>query len=252
MGAKEKWAGGDVEGARQILIEAFKANPDSEPVWLAAVKLESENGQTDAARRLLVTARERAGTERVWMKAVVLERDLGRHAEALALLGPALKAHPRFWKLLLLRAQTERVMGQPDAARETLARGVKACAECVPMWLEAARLEESRGLVSKARSLLEVGRLKNVHAPRLWLEVRLERRAGNRKAAATLMAKALQQCRTSGVLWAGRSRWSSARRRPVERRAQGVRQRRASSSRCRASSGATARRRRRARGATAP
>ena len=38
-------------------------------------------------------------------------------------------------------------------------------------------------MVSKARSLLEVGRLKNVNAPRLWLEaVRLERRAGNRKA----------------------------------------------------------------------
>lgn len=33
-------------------------------------------------------------------------------------------------------------------------------------------------------------------APRLWLEaVRLERRANNRKAAATLMAKALQQAR---------------------------------------------------------
>ena len=58
-------------------------------------------------------------------------------------------------------------------------------------------------MVNKARSLLEVGRLKNVNAPRLWLEaVRLERRAGNRKAAATLMPKALQQCRTAGILWA--------------------------------------------------
>ena len=42
-----------------------------------------------------------------------------------------------------------------------------------------------------------------MNAPRLWLEaVRLERRAGNRKAAATLMPKALQQCRTAGILWA--------------------------------------------------
>ena len=42
-----------------------------------------------------------------------------------------------------------------------------------------------------------------IGAPQLWLEaVRLERRAGNRKAAATLMPKALQQCRTAGILWA--------------------------------------------------
>mmetsp|Transcript_20137 Transcript_20137/g.34277 ORF Transcript_20137/g.34277 Transcript_20137/m.34277 type:complete len:213 (-) Transcript_20137:33-671(-) len=71
------------------------------------------------------------------------------------------------------------------------------------MWLCSARLEEESGLEGKARSILEVGRLKNTQAPRLWLEaVRLERRANNRKAAATLMAKALQQCRTAGILWA--------------------------------------------------
>lgn len=90
-----------------------------------------------------------------------------------------------------------------DAARDTLARGMKSCVECVPMWLEASSLEEREGLVAKARSLLEVARLKNVASGRLWLEaIRLERRAGNKKAAATLMPKALQQCRTAGVLWA--------------------------------------------------
>jgi pre-mRNA-processing factor 6 len=102
-----------------------------------------------------------------------------------------------------MKAQIERQLDLVDAARETLARGVKVCADCVPMWLESSRLEEALGSVSKARSLLEVGRLKNVNAPRLWLEaVRLERRAGNKKAAATLLAKALQQCRTAGILWA--------------------------------------------------
>jgi len=203
MGAKEKWLGGDVEAARAILMEAFRANPDSEQVWLAAVKLESENQQPDNARSLLATARERAGTERVWMKSVLLERDQSQPKEALALLTPAIKAHPRYWKLLIMKAQLEQHLELTDAARETLARGVKVCADCVPLWLEAARLEERAGLVSKARSLLEVGRLKNVNQPRLWLEaVRLERRAGNRKAAATLMPKALQQCRTGGILWA--------------------------------------------------
>ena len=203
MGAKEKWLSGDVGAARAILNEAFNANPDSEQVWLAAAKLESQNKEPDAARSLLAKARERAGTERVWMKSVLLERNLGEPHAALALLAPALKAHPRYWKLLMMKAQIERQLGLVDAARETLARGVKVCADCVPLWLEASRLEESLDNVAKARSLLEVGRLKNVNAPRIWLEaIRIERRAGNRKAATTLMPKAVQQCRTAGVLWA--------------------------------------------------
>ena len=203
MGAKEQWLAGKVEAARAILNEAFLANPDSEQVWLAAVKLESENDEPDAARSLLSKARERCGTERVWMKSVLLERNLGENAAALEMLAPALKAHGKYWKLLLMKAQIERQLDLVDAARETLARGVKVCADCVPMWLESSRLEEALGSVSKARSLLEVGRLKNVNAPRVWLEaVRLERRAGNKKAAATLLAKALQQCRTAGILWA--------------------------------------------------
>jgi pre-mRNA-processing factor 6 len=41
--AKERWMSGDVPGARATLQEAFKVNPDSEEIWLAAVKLEWEN-----------------------------------------------------------------------------------------------------------------------------------------------------------------------------------------------------------------
>ena len=39
MAAKEAWVGGDVPKARAILTDAFAANPDSEEVWLAAVKV---------------------------------------------------------------------------------------------------------------------------------------------------------------------------------------------------------------------
>lgn len=40
-------AQGDVSEARTILSEAFKANPNSEDIWLAAVKLESENNEDE-------------------------------------------------------------------------------------------------------------------------------------------------------------------------------------------------------------
>jgi hypothetical protein len=53
--------------------------------------------------------------------------------------------------------------------------------------------QESQGLFTKARSILEFGRLRNAKNPELWLEsVRLEVRAGNEKLAGTLLAKALQ------------------------------------------------------------
>ena len=46
MAAKHKWrVEGDVDGSRRILEEAFKSNPDSEEIWLAAFKLEFENDE---------------------------------------------------------------------------------------------------------------------------------------------------------------------------------------------------------------
>lgn len=47
--------------------------------------------------------------------------------------------------------------------------------------------------MGKARALLEQARLRNPQQPELWLAAsRVELRAGNAKAAGTLLAKALQ------------------------------------------------------------
>ena len=59
MAAKEKWP------AREFLERAFVANPESEHIWLAAVKLEAENGELKVARELLIRARTVADTQRV-------------------------------------------------------------------------------------------------------------------------------------------------------------------------------------------
>jgi pre-mRNA-processing factor 6 len=65
MSAKEKWLAGDVSASREVLERAFVANPESEQIWLAAVKLEAENGELGVAKELLVRARTVADTERV-------------------------------------------------------------------------------------------------------------------------------------------------------------------------------------------
>jgi pre-mRNA-processing factor 6 len=92
---------------------------------------------------------------------------------------------------------------QVDRAREYYQKGLRRCSSSVPLWRLAGRLEERLHGVTKARSMFELARLKNQKNPELWLEaIRLERRAGNEKLAVTLMAKALQECPASGLLWA--------------------------------------------------
>merc|ERR1712187_251709 len=54
-----------------------------------------------------------------------------------------------------------------------------------------------------ARSLLEKGRLRNVGADMLWLKgVEVEMLDGSERLAHHLMSKALQECPTSGIMWA--------------------------------------------------
>ena len=64
---------GDVPAARSLLALAFKANPNSEDIWLAAMKLESENNEFQRARLLLQKARTSCPTQRVVMKSAKLE-----------------------------------------------------------------------------------------------------------------------------------------------------------------------------------
>jgi len=203
MAAKEKWLRGHVDEAREILSGAFSANPNSEQIWLAAVKLEHENNEGARARSLLERARDRAGTERVWMKSALLERELGNSDAERLLLDDAMKKYPQFPKFWMMRGQLEERTGNLDAAREIFQRGLKNCMHSVPLWLCAVNLEEKAGQPSKARSFLEKGRMKNPKNAELWLaSIRIETRTGNTKMAQTLLAKALQECPSSGSLWA--------------------------------------------------
>ncbi|CAM9708855.1 unnamed protein product [Chrysoparadoxa australica] len=216
MNAKEKWNEGDVEGARRVLNEAFKANPDSEQVLLAAVKLEWENKEVARAQKLLERARERSDTPRVWMKSALLERELEHIKEALEMCDEGISRHPSFEKLYMMAGQycTDMLKQIPEGdeaqkaemvsrARLYYQAGLRHCPSSIPLWVLASALEESQGKGSKARSTLELARMRNPKSAELWLQaVRLEKREGNAKAAANLMAKALQECPAGGELWA--------------------------------------------------
>lgn len=194
---------GDVPAARGILSLAFQANPNSEEIWLAAVKLESENREYERARRLLAKARGSAPTPRVMMKSAKLEWSLNDLDGALQLLDEALKVFPDYAKLWMMVGQIQEQKREFSKAFDAYNAGIKKCTGSINLWLLLSRLEEKRGLLIKARSVLEKARLKNPKNDQLWLEaIKIEIRAGFKDIANAMMAKAIQECPTSGILWA--------------------------------------------------
>ncbi|KAH9783035.1 TPR REGION domain-containing protein [Citrus sinensis] len=206
MGAKEKWLAGDVPAARDILQEAYATIPNSEEIWLAAFKLEFENRELERARMLLAKARDMGGTERVWMKSAIVERELGNNAEERGFIEEGLKRFPSFFNLWLMLGQLEERLGHLKEAKEAYQSGCNQCPNCIPLWYSLANLEEKRnGLngLSKARAVLSVARSKNPLNPEIWLAtIRAESKHGNKKEADSFIAKALQKCPNSGILWA--------------------------------------------------
>ncbi|VDO82989.1 unnamed protein product [Schistosoma margrebowiei] len=214
MAAKTRWLAGDVPAARSILARAFEANPNSEEIWLAAVKLESENKEYARARRLLDKACASASTARVWMKAARLEWCLGELNKALEMLEKATSTYNQAPKLWLMLSQVYEQLSEEglkpneveslkERARNTYREGLNHNPHYTALWLQLSRFEERQGNLTKARSILEKARSQNPKTPELWLEaIRLEVRANLKPVADSLLSKALQECPTSGCLWA--------------------------------------------------
>jgi pre-mRNA-processing factor 6 len=203
MGAKSKWLAGDVPAARSILSLAFKANPNSEEIWLAAVKLESENQEYARARKLLARARESAPTSRVFMKSTKLEWALDNIQEAYSLVKEGLAQFPDSDKLWMMKGQLEQYsLKNVDKARSTYTEGTKACPSSIPLWTLLADLELDLKNTTKARSVIEKARLRNPKNPELWLKsIRIEMQAGMADIAEAVLARSLQECPNAGLLW---------------------------------------------------
>ncbi|KAI4333982.1 hypothetical protein L6164_018726 [Bauhinia variegata] len=137
------------------------------------------------------------------MKSAIVERELGNIDEERRLLGEGLKRFPSFFKLWLMLGQLEERLGRLEKAKEVYDTGLKHCPNCISLWLSLGNLEEKMNGLGKARAVLTMARKKNHQNPDLWLAaVRAELRHGNKKEADILMAKALQECPNSGILWA--------------------------------------------------
>lgn len=216
--AKEKWQiEKNIQAAREILERAFDKNVGSELIWLEAAQLEYDNGQKKAAQMLLQRARVEVDSARVWLKSAVLERNESRLEDSLTLLREALVKFPDYWKFHMMMGQlleetTSKEGGANlKAAREAYSKGCRACPRAIALWIAASRLEEKADMTIRGRAILEKARLTNPKNDQLWNESAfIEERSDSIQQAKTMIARGLQECPSSGLLYA-HSIWLEAK-----------------------------------------
>jgi len=159
------------------------------------MRLASLGAELKRARTLLTRARTQCGGERVFLKSALLEREIGDFELCLNLLEEGIKKvseserdghepaapntnssqHKTFHKFFLMGADVCAQQGGEEkiaVAKKWFNNGLKACPNCIDLWIMASRFEAELegGSVAKSRSLLEVARLKNESNDKLWLE----------------------------------------------------------------------------------
>jgi pre-mRNA-processing factor 6 len=162
------------------------------------------------------------------MKCAVFERQQGQTEQALETVKTALAKFPKFAKLYMIQGQILQAQGNVSAARATYAAGYKACPKEPVLWILASRLEEADGKSIRSRALLEKARQLNTANEALWAEsISVEERSGGAAQAKAMISRgkadsavrititdafppALQECPSSGVLWA-MSIWAEPR-----------------------------------------
>lgn len=201
--AREMWQAGKLVEAREVVSRSFAQLSGNENIYLSAVNLEVEAGQYDQARHFLQIARESAGTDRIYMKSAVMERQLGDLEAALDLCNKGLQMWPGSWKLHAIKGQVYESMSKLKEAQEAFSIGTRANPKAPVLYILLSHIQEKQGAIIQARSSLDRGRQENPKNAQLLCEaVRLERRQNNNSAASKTMSFALQECPTSGLLWA--------------------------------------------------
>ena len=198
MGAKSQWLAvrqmidevqtataqyvqGNVQAAREILAHAFKANPDSEDIWLAAIKLESENNEFEVPcdhrlsftshHNTILSARSKAPgdgpqqgrycthLDEVCASGVGARQSASGSRAAPTSCGPSsniakslntvariqISCSCVFAQLWMMLGQIAEQTGDIEAARDALARGIKNCPTSTTLWIISAKLEQKAG-----------------------------------------------------------------------------------------------------------
>merc|ERR1711871_270250 len=150
---------------------------------------------------------------RLWMKSALVDMASKNYEDALILIEEGMKKFPTFYKFYLMAAECCAAVRSDGAdnnstACDFLRKGVSICLPPIKghdvLSIALSRLEEIRCGATKARTILELARMKCPKCQELWLEaIRLEHRQGNEALKEVLLAQAKQECSGHcGLIWA--------------------------------------------------
>ncbi|CAL0332905.1 unnamed protein product [Lupinus luteus] len=220
---------GSIETVRAIYAHALTVFLTKKSIWLKAAQLEKSHGTRESLDSLLrkaVTYRPQA--EVLWLMGAKEKWLAGDVPAARAILQEAYAAIPNSEEIWLAAFKLEFENHEPERARMLLAKA-RERGGTERVWMKSAIVERELGNIEEERRLLNEGlkqfpsfyklwlllghsccspngsksRKKNPQNPELWLAaVRAEFKHGHKKEADNLMARALQDCPKSGILWA--------------------------------------------------
>lgn len=172
-----------IEDARRVLEAAFASNANASAIYLAAARFEQRAGEAERARVLLRHALDVAPSVALYEAAAAAHEQPARGD----ILEAAVKAYPTNEQLWLLHGDIE--------------RGLRACPRSVTLWLR--RVSEPGLSVARRRALLEAARSACGDDDRVYeASIDHELRANERKAAESLLARAIEALPSSGRLQA--------------------------------------------------
>jgi pre-mRNA-processing factor 6 len=158
------------EKINELYVKAKKHIPRNQDLYIRVAMYVMRSNNLENARLILQEGREANGKKggKVWETSIKLEKDSGNEQNV----------------------------------QNLCQKGIKLCPDTPELYLILSKLESKKS-IAKARSTLESGRIKCPSSDKLWLAaINLERKMHNDNLAKNLMAKALQACPTSGMLYA--------------------------------------------------
>ncbi|KAI8849423.1 PRP1 splicing factor, N-terminal-domain-containing protein [Chytridium lagenaria] len=171
--------------ARAIYAYALQVFPQKKSIWRRAAFLEKAHGTRDSLEEVLQRAvRYCPQAEILWLMGAKEKWLSGDVAGAKQILESAFEANPNSEQIWLAAIKLEVETGETSEAQ-------KFCKKA-RIWMKSILLERQLGNADEALSLLN----------ELWKTIRVEFRAGNLPMAKAMIAKSLQECPTSGLLWA--------------------------------------------------
>lgn len=193
--AKIEEVAGNPKRARELLADALAACPDSEDIWMEAVRLAPPEEGGEILSRALIRLPSSA---KLWI--LTAERE-GDPVLAKRALRRALEANPEaptIWKALIER---EEDLGD---ARILLNKALECCPTTVDFWIALARLESREN----ARRILNKARQANPLSVDIWLAAaRLEEAHGDTDGMVErILQRAVKELAQKGAV-TDRARW---------------------------------------------